>query len=229
MEFIVAALILGLAGSLHCIGMCGPLMMALPATTHWKTTRLLNQVGRILTYAILGGIVGAMGQTLKALGFQQILAVASGILMLLFIAWPAGMKSTFLNMKWTQRIKKPFAHLLEKRSRLSFFFLGMLNGLLPCGLVYVALSASLPLGSIGKSALFMALFGLGTSPALLAVGSLAGWIKTKLRWQSYRFIQISLAVLALLFILRGANLGIPYVSPKLQAETHQMDCCKHKH
>ncbi|MFY7972075.1 MAG: sulfite exporter TauE/SafE family protein [Flavobacteriales bacterium] len=229
MEFIIAALVLGLAGSLHCIGMCGPLMLALPTNAHWTSTRLLNQLGRILTYALLGAIVGAMGQTLKALGFQQILAVASGILMLLFIAWPAGMKKTFLNMKWTQKIKKPFAHLIEKRSHLSFFLLGVLNGLLPCGLVYVALSASLPLGSIAKSALFMGLFGLGTSPALLAIGSIASWIKTKLRWQSYRVIQISLAMLALLFILRGANLGIPYVSPQLKAETHEMDCCKHRH
>jgi uncharacterized protein len=228
MDFILAALLLGLAGSLHCIGMCGPLMLALPESSHWATTRLLHQAGRLTMYALFGALMGAFGQTLIAVGLQQWLAVLSGVLMLLFLAWPAGMKMPPFAHRWTTQIKRPFHHWMTKKTKGSFFMLGVLNGILPCGLVYMALSASLAVGSIWKGALFMWVFGLATAPALLAVSGLSRWIKSHFRWSGFRVVRISLAFLAVLMILRGANLGIPYLSPKMHAQTQELDCCKKK-
>jgi uncharacterized protein len=226
MDFVVAALLLGFAGSLHCIGMCGPLMLALPETSHWATTRLLHQAGRLTVYAVFGALMGAFGQTLVAVGLQQWLAVISGVLMLVFLAWPAGMKLPKFAHGFTSWIKQPFQQLMTKKTNGSFFMLGVLNGVLPCGLVYMALSASLAVGSIWKGALFMFLFGLATAPALLAVSGLSRWIKSHVRWTGFRFVKISLAFFAVLMILRGANLGIPYLSPKMHAQTQQLDCCR---
>lgn len=226
MDFILAALLLGFAGSLHCVGMCGPLMLALPESSHWATTRLLHQAGRLTMYTLFGALMGAFGQTLVAVGLQQWLAVLSGAFMLLFLAWPAGMKMPPFTHRWTAYIKRPFHHWMTKKTKSSFFMLGVLNGILPCGLVYMALSASLAVGSIWKGALFMWVFGLATAPALLAVSGFSRWIKSHFRWSGFRVVRISLAFLAVLMILRGANLGIPYLSPKMHAQTQELDCCK---
>jgi len=229
MEWIIAALILGLAGSLHCIGMCGPLMLALPLNSTsprvWMRGRLLNQLGRILTYGILGLTVGIVGQRLATAGLQQWLAMAAGLTMLFFIAWPAGLNRMKGPLKMVGWLKKQLGSWLQKKGDFSLFMLGLLNGLLPCGLVYIALASSLALGSALDGALFMMLFGIGTSPTLLAVTSLGKVIREKLHFKAYRMVQVTLAITAFLFILRGANLGIPFVSPKVEVTEQTIDCC----
>lgn len=236
---VLSALVLGFAGSLHCLGMCGPLVMALHGASkqqRWAAQKLMYHFGRILVYAILGLIIGSVGQTFVAIGAQQYLAISAGVLMLLFIAWPAGMKgfkaAPMRAMSW---LKGRFASLIQKRSMLSHFFMGALNGILPCGMVYVALAAALAFGSQWKSALFMMLFGLGTSPVLFAMGSLVAWISSRWRIRSFRGVQIALAMISLLVIMRGANLGIPYLSPRMAEKKEHptekvLDCChKPKH
>lgn len=231
MEWIFAALVLGVAGSLHCLGMCGPLVMAIHSAgtmkAHW-TNKWVYHAGRIMVYAALGTIMGVVGKTFAAFGFQQYLAVAAGILMLVFLAWPVGMKGW--KGSWVTSLKFGFSRWMNRRSTLAHWMMGMLNGLLPCGLVYVALAASLAFGDLWVSAAFMALFGLGTTPSLFAAGSVVQWLTARFRLRSYRGIQIALACISLLVILRGANLGIPYVSPKLsekvEAKKEQvLDCC----
>jgi len=230
MEWIAAALILGIAGSLHCVGMCGPLMLALPLNESsrgtWLRGRLLNQSGRILTYGILGLAVGMLGEKLATAGLQQWLAVLAGLVMLLFIAWPVGLnklnRGPFRMVTW---LKGALSKWLRRKGSFSLFVLGLLNGLLPCGLVYIALASSIALGSGGKGAVFMMLFGMGTSPALLAVSGLGRVIRNKIHVRAYRAVQVTLAITALLFILRGANLGIPYVSPRVELTTGQPECC----
>lgn len=229
MEFIGAALILGLAGSLHCIGMCGPLVMAVHSARsngNWWYKKVLYHLGRISVYASLGAIAGSIGQTFVAFGLQRWIAITAGLLMMLFLAWPAGMKrfkSKPLNaIGW---LKGKFSALLKNQNAMSHFSLGVLNGLLPCGLVYVALAGSIALSDVWKSALFMALFGLGTTPALFAAGSILKWLSQKLRVRSYRAVQISLIAVSMLLILRGANLGIPYLSPAFSEGSKKLECC----
>lgn len=231
MEWIIAALVLGLAGSLHCAGMCGPLMLALPVNESsrwtWLRGRLLNQSGRIITYGVLGLIVGFAGQKLATAGLQQWLAVLAGITMLFFIAWPVGLnkinRGPFKLVGW---LKSALSVWLKKKGGATLFVLGLLNGLLPCGLVYIALASSLALGNAVHGALFMMLFGAGTAPTLLAITGLGRIIREKLHFRAYRVVQVTLAVTALLFVLRGANLGIPYLSPKVETKTERVDCCK---
>lgn len=230
MEWIAAALILGIAGSLHCVGMCGPLMLALPlsATTKWVWLRgrLLNQVGRIITYGLLGLAVGVVGQKLATAGLQQWLAIIAGMTMLFFIGWPVGLsklnRGPFKLVGW---LKSSLSTWLKRKGTFSLFILGLLNGLLPCGLVYIALASSLALGSAIKGSSFMMLFGLGTSPALLAVSGLGRVIRGRIHVKAFRAAQLTLVITALLFILRGANMGIPFVSPKVEVKKEQVDCC----
>lgn len=229
MSFIAAALIMGFAGSLHCIGMCGPLVMAVHSAqgnTNWWYKKMIYHLGRIAVYALLGLLVGAVGQSFVALGFQQWVAIASGILMMLFLAWPAGLgKLKSGPFRFIGLIKLRFAELLRKKNLGTHLLLGALNGLLPCGLVYVALAASLSLSNALHAMLFMMFFGLATSPALLAAGSLLQWIGSKLRARSYRVVQIALVCISFIVILRGANLGIPYLSPQFNQAKQQVDCC----
>lgn len=229
MEFVFAALILGLAGSLHCIGMCGPLVMAVHSVKidgQWWTRKLIYHVGRLSVYAAMGAISGSIGTAFEAFGFQRWLSLVAGFMMLLFMAWPLGFNKFKTGpLSLISLIKSKFSTLISKKSLMSHFTLGIVNGLLPCGLVYVALSASLALGHVGKSAMFMAIFGLGTTPALFATGTIMQWLTQKLRVKSYRTIQISLMVISMLLIIRGANLGIPYLSPAMSAKTHKVDCC----
>lgn len=238
MNTVFAALILGLAGSMHCLGMCGPLVLAVHTTSHaqvFSTNKILYHLGRLLVYGVLGALAGLIGETASAFGWQQGLAILAGVAMLALVVWPEKLKSG--PFKLIGKLKQTFSILLQTKSYGTHFLLGMLNGLLPCGLVYMALAAALATGSLYSSVSFMLFFGLGTSPALLAAGSLLGFLSKKLKGASMKYIQIILIGVSMLLVLRGANLGIPYLSPKLTSSLnkvnkveHKMDCChKPKH
>ena len=232
---ILAALMIGLAGSLHCIGMCGPLVMIIHSggqgkTFSWWLNQIIYHSGRMLVYASFGVIIGFVGKGFVAYGFQQWLAVISGILLLLMLFVPyisskikAGGNVVF------QKVRGKFSSLIQNKKPQTQFLLGIINGLLPCGLVYAAMAAALATSSPAKSALFMVVFGLATSPALFAVAGFGNIIRTKIKAKNFAAIRIGLSVLAVLFILRGANLGIPYLSPKVKMDAHKteqtMECC----
>lgn len=228
------ALILGLAGSLHCIGMCGPLVLSLPGQNSWGA-QILNNVtyhtGRVLVYGILGAILGFVGQSFTFVGLQQPLSIGIGSLLLIFLFLPKKLKlkleakvgNTFIS----QKVKTAWGYFFRKQSRPAFFVVGMLNGLLPCGLVYAALAGALAGGSVINSGLFMIIFGIGTSPALLAAGSLKTVFQKKLvQWRRI-LLPLSIGTMALLFILRGASLGIPYLSPEIHNDTVKSCCESH--
>lgn len=229
MNFIWVALLLGLAGSLHCLGMCGPLVIALhnaqPKGTAVKS-KIIYHLARISVYASLGFTVGIVGSTFSFFGWQQLLSITAGFLMLFFIIFPSGVgfvKNSPLRI--ISFIKARFGYLIQRKNGLSFFLLGAINGLLPCGLVYTAMAAALATGSLYKSVGFMLLFGLATSPILFVATEAINWMMKKTRFRSYKTVQIILATVSLLVILRGAGLGIPFISPAAAMNGHSVNCC----
>lgn len=220
----LVAFLTGLAGSFHCIGMCGPIALALPigGQTYWEATfsRLLYNFGRIITYSVLGAIFSIFGQAFILAGFQNYLTVAIGVLMFLFVF--SKQNSSFKPLrKIAESITSLFRPLLKEKTRTSFFLLGMVNGLLPCGFVYVALVASLAASSIAESALFMSFFGLGTAPLLFFISIVPKYLSNKTRQNINKFLPAYTFILAVFFVLRGLSLGIPYLSPKFEKQVNE--------
>ncbi len=171
------ALVMGFAGSLHCIGMCSPLAMAV-SNLNFRATRnrLTYNSGRILTYGILGAIVGTIGWALPFGNFQNLLSIVLGICLLLVgilgvsnihVPWLTGVLQ-----QATSKLKLLFGKFLQRKSLVSVFVLGSLNGVLPCGLTFLALTFCLTLNSPVDSFNYMLLFGLGTLPAMLGLTTL---------------------------------------------------------
>jgi len=224
---------------MHCIGMCGPLMLAVPssAQTRWKfiLERTLYNFGRTLTYGIMGALLGVVGKNVL-LNVQQDASIVLGLIILLTVLIPLGLKSKLekfspLNAVYTF-VRQKFSVLLRQRGTVALFFLGMVNGLLPCGLVYTALLGAVAVADVWYSALFMIVFGIGTIPALVAVSLTGKILSVKFRSILTRVIPVFSIMLALILILRGMNLGIPLISPKITHEvTHtetktEIECCE---
>ena len=224
---LVLAIALGLLGSLHCAAMCGPLQIALPLPSHGMgralTGRLIYQIGRLVTYCLLGVVAGLVGKSIFLAGMQRWISIALGMAILagFFLAKKLAVSAPVVRLIF--RLKTAMSAQLQQRTIRSLALLGGLNGLLPCGLVYVALAGAVSRASLASGILFMTLFGLGTMPTMLAV-SLSGRIlplsyRAKLR----AAIPVGVCLLAMLLILRGLALGIPYLSPDLAGGTA---CCR---
>ena len=215
------AFILGLVGSLHCAGMCGPLALAVRGeaggTARFALERVAYNLGRIATYCLLGLIFGLFGKTLLLAGIQQWVSIALGVTLIL------GLLASRKLALWkpvtllVNQLKAPMSVLLRQRSLVSVGLLGLLNGLLPCGLVYVAAAGATSTGNILTGALYMAAFGAGTLPMMLAIGLGGKVIPVSLRLKWHAAIPVFVFLLGTLLILRGMSLGIPYVSPNLAA------------
>ncbi len=231
---VIASLTLGLAGSMHCAGMCGPLVMIIHGNSSsrnraWWWNKVIYHFGRLLVYAAFGLIAGFIGKGIASAGFQQWLSVIAGISLLVIIIWPY---MPFKKISWGQPVflyvNKTFSTFLQSKNKSKYFFLGVINGFLPCGLVYGAMAASISAGSPFGSMLFMILFGVATVPVLITIAGFSGAIQKRFKAKSLGYLRVGLSVLAILFILRGANLGIPYLSPRVAAETCEVDCCQRK-
>lgn len=212
----------GLFGSLHCIGMCGPIALALPifGETQFKIIigRLLYNLGRVVTYTVMGTLFGLFGSRLILLGLQQNLSILFGIGIIIYVLIPRKIKVRIAEINFyrviVSFIKSNFTRLTSKRSNASLFTIGIFNGLLPCGFVYVGIAGATSTGDWLNGALYMALFGLGTLPIMFLTAVLGKVINLNFRRRINKLIPALAIVLALLFILRGLNLGIPYLSPK---------------
>jgi hypothetical protein len=224
---LLTAFSIGALGSLHCVGMCGPLALALPigvgSTGTFLLGRALYHLGRVVTYAAMGVVAGLVGQKIVYYGFQQTVSIAAGVLMIGAYAFPALVgrhlaRLSFLDAIAT-RVQHAFANLLVRRSVMTMFLIGLVNGLLPCGLVYVALAGSAMTGDPLRGALFAAVFGFGTFPMMFVVSVLGRRVSPNARQRIARLVPVFMIALGTLFILRGMNLGIPLVSPKVGAET----------
>jgi len=236
----LSALLLGLAGSLHCVGMCGAIAVALPLDRNswWRriSGALLYHLGRSITYSIMGVIFGLIGAGLSLAGFQRWLSIITGAVMILVVLFPALFKNPFTtNFSLFSKIRNGFQSLFAKRSLPALLGIGLLNGLLPCGLVYIALAGALGTGGVAEGALFMLVFGIATAPLLFVVSILGTVISINLRQKLAKAIPVIVVIIGLLFILRGLNLGIPFISPpekKLhlpvqteQTTTETPSCC----
>lgn len=216
---------MGLLGSVHCIGMCGPLVMALPISQMNPIQKvlasILYHIGKITTYGLLGVLVGLFGKQIPFYNVQQHLSIVIGSLMLVYVLWVFYLhpkrKLGFLKIDWLQKpIIAALGKLFKQNNVGSFLLIGFLNGLLPCGMIYLALGSAWANQSALQSGLFMVLFGLGTLPALLMVafgGQLMGFAFRQKIQKALPYMLFSMGVL---LILRGMNLGIPYISPMIE-------------
>jgi sulfite exporter TauE/SafE len=242
----ITSLILGLTSNFHCLGMCGPLVMAIPVNRSNNITILSGvtqyNMGRILVYSALGAIIGIIGITIETFGILQWISILSGVFMIMY-AWRKWF-STRLEGKMplfnlNSFVSKKLGKVLHSQSPFKLILLGMLNGLLPCGMVYLALMNAVLGGNSITSAGAMALFGLGTLPAMIFVGFAANRITGKMRQKISNLVPYLLTIVGILIILRGLNLDIPYISPKVKMLSHteknietkqtvEMSCCHNK-
>ena len=218
-----AGFLFGILGSFHCVGMCGPIALALPAGrgTGWSFVagRLLYNGGRLLTYTGLGALAGVFGKSLQLAGLQQTLSLVSGGLILLLVVVPATALGRFRQAAGLERllgkVKHTMGRLFSRRGSWALGAIGLLNGLLPCGFVYLALAGALSMPTVAGAMGYMLLFGLGTFPLMLLLSWSGKLVRPRLRHSFNRAVPYAATVLALLFLLRGLNLGIPYLSPAL--------------
>lgn len=220
------ALLLGLVGGLHCAGMCGPLMLAMPVAGRTRTQffagRVAYQLGRISVYAALGALFGTLGHTLMLAGVQRWVSLTLGALLLsgllvspklLQFSWP---------VKAIGRLKALMAEFLRRRSLASLGVLGGLNGLLPCGLVYAACAAAAATEGTLAGATYLVVFGLGTTPMMLGISLSGRLVPAPIRLRLRHLAPATMGLMGGLLILRGLALGIPYLSPDL---SHSGACC----
>ncbi len=215
------AFMMGLVGNFHCAGMCGPIAIALPLDrTSWIKRlwgSILYNLGRTITYALLGAFFGLVGQGVVLAGFQQWLSIIMGVLMILIVLFPSLFKNPFEIEKgafrFVGKLKQQLRQLFSQASYSSLFFIGLLNGILPCGLVYFAIVGAIASGNVLMGALYMALFGLGTMPIMFAIPLLGNVLTGQMRQRLSKAIPVMMILIGGLFVVRGLGLQIPYLSP----------------
>ncbi|MEP1489665.1 MAG: sulfite exporter TauE/SafE family protein [Algibacter sp.] len=218
---LISAFVLGLLGSFHCVGMCGPIAFMLPVdrtNPYKKATQIaIYHFGRLLAYAIIGLVFGLIGKSLFIFGFQQQLSIAIGVLMILVVVIP---QKTFNKYNFSKpvykaisKVKSALGSALKKKTADTFLTIGFLNGFLPCGLVYMALFAAIASGNALSGSIYMAAFGFGTIPLMTTAIYFTQLLNGSMRQKVQNIIPVFVVVIGCLFILRGLGLGIPYLSP----------------
>ena len=231
---LLSALVLGLLGSLHCVGMCGPIAFMLPVdrSNNFKKIFqiLMYHFGRLLAYGSIGLIFGLLGKGLYVFGMQQKLSIIIGVLMIAIVLIPYKLFSKYNFSKplfgIISKLKSRLGQELKKKSPDTFLTIGFLNGFLPCGLVYMALFGAIAMGNAMEGSLYMILFGLGTIPLMTTAIYMSGFLKSSAKKRIQQLIPVFVVVIGVLIILRGLGLGIPYISPKPMTEmaTSTMEC-----
>ncbi len=218
MELLWTALVLGFAGSVHCAAMCGPLVLLVAKTRRGPGHSLAYHAGRITTYAGIGFLFGALGHSLAWAGWQRGLSIFAGVAILagLFLSSAAMLKTPVVQL--VTQLKSNFSRLLERSGLTAQFGLGAINGLLPCGLVYAAAAGAAATGNPLAGAGYMTVFGLGTLPMLL--GIVVAGERLPFAARLYRLMPVAVTLVAVLLILRGLGLGIPYLSPATAHSCH---------
>lgn len=232
---ILTAFFVGLFGSLHCLGMCGPIAIALPVPDSSNISfffgRLLYNLGRVVSYSLLGVLFGLVGQRIALAGAQQFVSIALGVIIIIAVLLPLKYKNHFIQHSVVQIVMQPLKSnigmLFKKGTFSSMFSIGILNGFLPCGFVYIGLAGAIASGDALSGAVVMFLFGIGTIPAMFTATVFGRYINIGIRIKLRKATPYLAMILAVLFILRGMNLGIPYVSPKLTPQSQalsEIDC-----
>ena len=231
---LISALILGLLGSFHCIGMCGPIAFMLPVDQSNAYRKIIQiaiyHFGRLLSYSILGLVFGLIGKGLYLFGFQQQLSIIIGIVMIVVVLIPY---KTFAKYNFSKplfkiisKVKSGLGSALKKKTLDTFLTIGFLNGFLPCGLVYMAVFGAIASGNAFEGSIYMTFFGLGTIPLMTTTIYFSHFLKGALRQKIQKAIPVFVVLIGVLFILRGLGLGIPYISPELATDmvTGSIDC-----
>lgn len=227
------ALLMGFTGSLHCAGMCGPIMWVMPFHAFNGVKKMvaigLYHAGRISVYAALAAILHSFRNIFDP-KVQQYISIILGASLL-----AVGILSFIPNyvakfkLPWAEYIKKQLGHVIGKPGLAMITISGILNGLLPCGLVYMALSASLAAATTAQAAVTMYVFGMGTLPMLVSITLLKSRISIIRSNKIKKLVPITVFAIGCLFVLRGMNLGIPYLSPKVTVVNNEIkSCCSHK-
>lgn len=218
-EFIViTGLATGLFGSLHCVGMCGPIALSLANTGQNISTPLLYNFGRAISYAFMGLFFGFIGNHFALAGLQQTLSILAGSLILIIFGLHYFIKEQpWWISRWYKTVQTALAELVSKPKTTWYpFELGILNAWLPCGLVYLALMTAMASGSPWSGAGLMFFFGLGTIPLMFVLMLFGQKLQLKYRVYIQKMIPLFIIAMGLILILRGMNLGIPYLSPHLR-------------
>lgn len=218
------AISMGLISSFHCVGMCGPIALALPVHKGTRTQQIAGvlayNAGRALTYATFGMVIGTLGASLAWLGALRYASIAVGVAMLGYVLWPAGLEQRLhMPVFWQKavaRLKQTMGIYLKRKDFPGLLLLGMLNGAIPCGMVYMALMSSVATGSAWAGGTFMALFGLGTMPAMLALGIAKQQFTPALRTRIRKLTPVLVAIAGIWLVARGITTSYPE-SPRASA------------
>ena len=227
------AFTMGLISSLHCVVMCGPLSFALPVgklTSKGKTIAFLNyNLGRVVTYSMLGIIIGLAGDRARFFGWQQFLSILTGVILLIMLfqkyLFRTGTRSAFSSGRYSV-ISRLVWKCSGIKGNTGFFLFGTANGLLPCGMVYFALITALNAESVMQSVIFMFIFGTGTLPAMLALNITSYRMGVGSRLRMKKLIPWFISLVAILLIVRGMNLGLPFLSPYHKTSSGQAIYCE---
>ncbi|MGJ5641186.1 sulfite exporter TauE/SafE family protein [Formosa sp. S-31] len=231
-----SALLFGLLGSFHCVGMCGPIAFMLPVDRN-NTFKKVSQIfiyhfGRLLSYSIIGLIFGFLGKGLYIFGLQQKLSIIIGIALIVIVLLPY---NTFNKYNFSKplykvisKVKQSIGKALQKKTADTFLTIGFLNGFLPCGLVYMAVLSSIATADPYSGSLYMFLFGLGTIPLMTSAVYLGNMLNALAKKRIQKLIPVFVILIGVLFIIRGLGLGIPYLSPEINSGTanSHMECMK---
>lgn len=222
----IAALITGLsfgfAGSLHCVGMCGPLALSLPYNKQAGPGKLsgimLYNAGRISSYAVLGSVTGIIGSQLSTFGLQQVFSITLGSFLLLYYGLSLRKRSTRNNNSLLfRKLQQVIIDNMERPTASGMLITGAANGLLPCGTVYLAIAAATTTGSFGGAMMFMTAFGLGTVPLMAGISLTGLFLRPGFKLAARKITPYVALAMAALLIIRGLNLDISFLSPHLAA------------
>ena len=217
----LTALIFGLLGSFHCIGMCGPIALVLPVhhnnTFQKGLNIMLYHLGRILAYGSIGFLFGWLGKGLYLSGFQQRLSILIGLVMIGSMLIPSAILNRFSitqsSYVFIGKLKSSLAQQLKRKDAKALFSVGFLNGFLPCGMVYMALAGAIATARPSQGFLYMVIYGIGTVPLMTVLLYFKNAFSLKFRNKIQKAIPVFVVLIGLLFVLRGFGLGIPFISP----------------
>ncbi len=214
--------ILGLLGSMHCIGMCGPIAFMLPVDRGHSGRRIFQismyHLGRLFSYGIIGLIFGWLGKNFSLFGLQQQLSILIGLIMITAVFWNpkwlSGFSLTRPVYRLISKLKSALGEALKKKSPDTLLTIGILNGFLPCGLVYMGAIGSVATATALNGVFYMLLFGVGTIPMMTTAVYAGNFLNTRLKTRIRKAIPVFIVLIGILFVLRGMGLGIPFISPE---------------
>ncbi len=233
MSFLIAAFTLGIASSAHCLVMCGPISLALYQDNNRRQTMRtfpLYHLGRVLTYMMLGLLFAYFGTRLYIFNYQQQFSIVFGVLLITYAISPRVFKRMRLSGWWAKKIYPIWTTLASglfmKKDPRSRFLLGMMNGLLPCGIVYVALAGALGTATFVQGAWYMLAFGIGTFPVFTALIFSRQWAQLLSGRTFKQLIPVVMSAVGILLIVRGANLDLGHFSPNMMANQIFIAVCE---